>query len=418
MKKPINENYCFTVVKITNIIPLDNCDNVVHTSIFGNLVVVSKDTKINDIGLFIPPETEIMRNFLSANNLYSNTSLNDDPNKFGFFPNSGRVKTLQFRGHKSQGFFIPLSSLNFLNLPDNELPQVGDSFDELNGILLCRKFSPLDFSTIKNKCVGDKVIPTQFRFHTDTPHLGRNIANLTPDSMISITEKLHGVSGVSSYILCNKNLSLFKKILKKLSFNINDSYYDYIYSSRNQIKNPELNPIHSQNNIWELAHNSLIPFLQKGMTLYYEIVGYLPTGKLIQDKYDYSNSYKQFSIYIYRITHTNLDGQVFEFSAKQVQTFCRLHNLNPVPELFYGYAKHFFPFDYHSPDWNNQFLDYLSSIIESNCEICTNKVPREGVVIRLEGFNHLVSFKLKNFLFDKYESSLLDKNYIDLETEN
>jgi hypothetical protein len=64
MKHPKNENYCATIVEVKNIIPLVNCDNVVHTNIFGNLVVVSKDTKVGDVGIFFPPETQISKNFL------------------------------------------------------------------------------------------------------------------------------------------------------------------------------------------------------------------------------------------------------------------------------------------------------------------------------------------------------------------
>ena len=54
LKKPENINYCVTVSKVSNIIPLDNCDNVVHALIIGNLVIVSKDVQQGYLGLYFP----------------------------------------------------------------------------------------------------------------------------------------------------------------------------------------------------------------------------------------------------------------------------------------------------------------------------------------------------------------------------
>ena len=71
----------------------------------------------------------------------------------------------------------------------------------------------------------------------------------------------------------------------KSKFVSTDTKYDYIYSSRKVIKNEELNPNaqhYYKEDIWGIAHEELKPFLQKGMTFYYEIVGFLPNGGSIQ----------------------------------------------------------------------------------------------------------------------------------------
>lgn len=39
--------------------------------------------------------------------------------------------------------------------------------------------------------------------------------------------------------------------------------------------------------IWNIAHEVIKPHLSKGLTVYYEIVGFLPTGGYIQKGYDY-----------------------------------------------------------------------------------------------------------------------------------
>ena len=54
-----NPNYCATIVAIENIISLEGCDNICATTIFGNNVIVSKDVKIGDVGIYFPVECSI-----------------------------------------------------------------------------------------------------------------------------------------------------------------------------------------------------------------------------------------------------------------------------------------------------------------------------------------------------------------------
>src|SRR5687767_4143640 len=108
LKAPINENYAATVVEIKNIIPLDSCDNVVHTNIFGNLVVVDKNTKVGDKGIFFPVEAKLSVQYLSENNLYRDNTINANINEKGYFEENGRIKCMKFRGHRSQGFLMPV----------------------------------------------------------------------------------------------------------------------------------------------------------------------------------------------------------------------------------------------------------------------------------------------------------------------
>lgn len=437
LKSPKNNNYCATVVEIKNIIPIPNCDNVVHTSIMGNLVVISKDTKIGEIGLYFPVETQLSQTYLKANNLYRKGELNQDPNKKGYFEENGRIRCVQFRGNKSEGLFMPLNSIEFA-LNYDIRPVLGDEFDEINGVEICQKYvikinKTQGTNTPKNKKVkklDSKLIENQFRLHGDTNMLYKNLHKITPDSLISISYKLHGTSAVSSKILCKKPLKWYEKVLKKLGVNVVDTCYDYVYSSRKVIKNQELNPNaqhYYSEDIWGITHNQLKNFLQDGMSFYYEIVGYLPSGGMIQKDYDYGYNAGEYETYIYRITYTNPVGKVFEFSAKQVQDFCKENGLNAVPELWYGYAKDLVPLkglDYHVWDsekldlWRNTFLNYIKERYnDKNCFMCSNSVPEEGVVIRIEG-NSFDAYKAKSHKFLARETKELDKGEIDIESEN
>lgn len=424
MNKPKNPNYCATVVEIKTLIPLENCNNVQGAIIFGNQIIVSNNTKIGDIGLYFPVETQLSHEFCSANNLYRKGELNSDPEQKGYFEENRRIRCVKFRGHKSEGFFIPLDSLEYLQSEGADL-KVGDEFDELDGKEICRKYvtksrsKGLGGSTGKSpKKHESKLIDNQFKFHIDTAQLGKNITNIHPDDLIQITYKVHGTSGISSYILCKRKLNIVEKLLKKLGVKIKDTEYDYIYSSRKVIKNPQLNPNAQHfytDNIWGIAHKELEPFLAKGMTFYYEIVGFLPDGNSIQKGYDYGCNPKEHKIYIYRITYTNKDGRVLELSGRQVQEFCKNFQLNAVPELFYGYAKDILPDQEH---WHKNFLNKLKELYnDKDCYICVNKVPEEGIVLRKEILD-LEVYKLKSTRFFEWETKELDSGEVNIEEEN
>ena len=428
INKPKNPNYCATVVEIKTLIPLDNCDNVQGAIIFGNQIIVGNDTKIGDVGLYFPVETQLSSEFCSSNNLYRKAELNVDPEKKGYIEENRRIRCVKFRGNKSEGFFIPLNSLDYIfSYSEGDL-KVGDEFDELFGHEICTKY------IVKSKSKGQymsqgksskkyesKLIDNQFKFHIDTSQLAKNLSNIKPEDWIQCTYKIHGTSLISSYILCKKNLKWYEKILKKLGVNIIDTEYDYIYSSRKVIKNDNLNKNaqHFYNeNIWEIAHKELEPFLKKGMTIYAEIAGFLPDGGYIQKQYDYGCESGKHKVFIYRITQTNVDGQVLEYSPKQVQEFCRLNHLTPVPELFYGQAKEFSDEKMTRENWENLFLETLQKkYTDKDCYICKNQVPEEGVVIRKDKLD-LEVYKLKSSRFFEFETKELDKGEVNIEEEN
>ena len=432
LEKPKNTNYCAEVVEIKTIVPLEGCDNVQAAIIMGNQVIVDKTTNVGSTGLFFPVECQLSRNFLSTNNLYRKAALNVDPEKTGYFEENGRVKCAKFRGHKSEGFFIPLESILFTSTKPDDLCE-GDVFDELFGIEICRKYvvkykvSNGTERSKKKAPVVSKILDNQFRFHDDTSMLYRNLNRVKPDSIIHISYKIHGTSAIASKLLCRKPLKWYEKILKKLGVNIVDTHYDYVYASRKVIKSETNGPGFYNDDIWELGFKELKDFLDDGMTVYYEIAGFLKTGSAIQGKYDYGCAPYEHKKFIYRITYTNPSGKVYEFSAPQVQQWCKKNGLTPVPELYYGKAKDCFHNLYHLieepenfPDqkWEEEFLNELKSKYnEKDCYICKNKVPEEGCVVRIEG-NEFEAYKQKSTRFYELETKMLDKGEVDIEEEN
>ena len=130
------------------------------------------------------------------------------------------------------------------------------------------------------------------------------------------------------------------------------------------------------------------------MTIYYEIVGFTKEGAYIQKDYDYGcvpsdTEYvegKNYKIYIYRITTTNVDGKVHEWSAREVKIFCENNGLRPVTEYYYGYAKDLYPELNINEHWTENFFEKLANdfYMEQDSPSCNNKVPHEGLVIKKE----------------------------------
>ena len=439
-----SENYSAVITRIDNKIPLEGCDNICGTIIQGSHVIISKDVKEGDLGIFFPVETQISDFFLKNNNLYEDKNLNADNTKKGFFNHKGRVRCMRLRGNKSEGFWIPLSTFCNLSKEDIDSFKEGTVFDTIDGITLCKKYvivkneqnSPKNKEKQANKSFN-RIIDEQFHFHINTTHLKRNLDCLNFDSNITITQKLHGSSFIVSNILCNKKLSLKDKIAQKFGVNVITKDYDNVYASRCVIKNKYINEKVSEGyygvDVWGVVNEELKPFLEKGMTLYGEVVGYLPdSNRMIQKNYDYGCKEGEHKNFIYRITSTNPDGVVFEWSMSQIQMWCKQKGLNAVPLLYSGTVKNLYVslhnnycesldginFSTFKPDWflqmlTDEFLDIKCD--KDNFEVyCNHDVWDEGIVLRVDSLD-IECYKHKSFNFLENETKALDAGETNIE---
>jgi hypothetical protein len=433
---PVNANYCATVVSLTEFRELANCDNVKAAIIFGNSVIVGKDQQVGDVGLFFPVETALSKEFMSYNNLFRKSAQsaegsNIDPDKAGFFEQHGRVKAVKFRGHKSEGFWIPISSLDYIQLGDVEWI-IGASFDKIDTYEICKKYMPKMNPARQFKAQGrlarleDDIAPNQFRFHFDTENLRRNIHKIQPTDIISISEKWHGTSVVISKPLTRVKLKWYERLLQKLGINIQTQEYGLVYSSRRVIKavNGKAKQGRSfyTSDVWGAVAQEVEEKIPAGFTLYGEIVGYTPDGAEIQKGYTYGCAPGEHRFLVYRVTFTNEDGYVVELSWPQMREFCENKNIEVVPTLYYGHAIQFYDrIDavLTTQAWQQELLGALESAYVCDQMCCHNcfKVPAEGIVVRIDRLNGCESYKLKNFRFLEWESKALDKDVVDIEME-
>ena len=444
--KNANINYLAKIIDIQNFTPHPDPETtklkLAHVDGFNIVVGIDSEPGIY---VYFPTSCEINPQLLVYGNLYRHTEKNNNPEvKAGFFEDNGRVKAIKLRGVVSEGFLMDWTLFhNFIveNTNKEIEPDINTEFDSIedNGksFWICKKYivqttikSPKESRYQKRVKRFNRVVNTQFRFHYETSQLRKIPTFIKPDDLISVSSKWHGTSMVSAYVLCKKPKPWYKFWDKT-----EDLIYDYLYSSRSVIKNADYNPKHSEGfygvDVWYYANEYIKPFLQKGMTIYSEIVGFLPNGGYIQKNYDYGcippkseNDYKpeiNFKVRIYRITLTNVDGQVHEFSAKEVQQWCKNNGLIPVEELYYGYARDLYKDLNETEHWQENFIDRLANdknfYMELNSPDCSNKVPHEGIVIKKEDMIP-AAVKLKAFAFLNKEQQQLDAGEDNIEDNN
>lgn len=450
MKLEIREdskNYACVVVKLPIKQKVEGLDKLCKVTVFGSDVLTKKDADENQLYLFFPAECRISEEYLKVNNEFRDTTKNIDQTQKGYFEDTGRVKSIKFKGIISTGYITPVSTLALV-LEEGLFPDFkeGDEFTDINGINICKKYKIVhQHSTTSkesrfNKKLKrfDKLVPNQFRFHTDTSQLAKNLHVFQPEDIILISDKWHGTSAIFSNVLINKELTWIEKIAKFFGIDIVDKIYDNLYASRSVIKNQYINKDatagYYNEDIWGVVNKELQGKIEQGVTLYGEIVGYAQSGKALQKDYDYgcSNGLMVTEVIatksgeehktkiidaahkfvVYRITYTKPDGNTIEYSWNQIKDYCRKYQLETVKELYFGNIEQVYPNlrIENSELWQENILITLQKeYLEQDCKYCTNKVPAEGICVRIDGKDTYSTFKLKSKRFLEKESKQLDE---------
>lgn len=428
-----NPNYLCKIVQLKGLKKHSNADRLQTVMIDFQNVITGMDAKDGDFYIYFPVESKINSNFLSFTNSFRDKTLNKNNEETGFFEDNCRVRAMKLRGERSQGYIVPITSVQeFLGYFDYENDQY---FDTINNIKLVEKYIPKGTkqSGMANKQGKQpretRLIENQFRLHVDTENLRRNIHKLKLTDDISVSYKLHGTSIVLSNLLVKKKLNWFEKLVKKLGLNIKDVEYDYIWSSRKVIKNSDL--VDKENNsfysddIWGIVAQENNYKIPKGFSLYGEVVGYLPNGGAIQTMngkvFDYGCKEGQHDFYVYRATFTNEDGVVIELSSKQLEWFCDKYDFKYPHSYFQGKYIDFIiqilgiQITENGLSDEEIILKMESLYNEKDCWMCSNKLPEEGIVLRVDKLDSFEAYKLKSFRFLEGESS---QEEIDIETDN
>lgn len=187
----VSENHKAVVVSLKGIRPHSNADRLRLVTIFGNQVVIGLKEEEGDLGLYFNSDLRISTEFGQANDLFRRKD-DQGNNAGGMFDENGKVRCQKFRKEQSDGFWIPLNSLEFTDGKIDSLKD-GDSFQEFNGVKICEKYI-VPGKGIQNapKKKVKKYESVMFPKHIDTSHLMKHLGDIDLNDNIVITEKLHG----------------------------------------------------------------------------------------------------------------------------------------------------------------------------------------------------------------------------------
>lgn len=430
LSAPENPNYAATVVTLKNIIELENCDNVVGTTIFGAQAIVGKGQQVGDIGIYFPAETQLSEEFCKQNNLFRHSDLNKDKTAAGYIEDNRRVKAMKFRGHRSDALFLSLDSLSYLKLKVADLNE-GDTFDQINGHEICKKYLvKLPVSRVeKNKDKVFRRVDTKFLpEHYDTENFFRNQHNIKAGTPVVVTQKLHGTSIRIGNTVVLRKLNTVERILKRMGIKVAETEYDHVSGSKRVIKDPN-NPNQNhfyETDVWTTEGQKLKGIIPEGFILYGELIGWTETGAPIQPNYTYRVPQNTADLYIYRVAFVNNQARVTDLTWSQLKEFCRDLGLKHVPELWTGTIDELTQTvdDNGTMAIQQWFMDkHLEEYGWEGIKPGMHAVPLdkdspcdEGVCVRVDGLTPYI-LKAKSPAFLRHETEMLDKEVVDIESE-
>lgn len=413
--------------------PHPNADKIQLGMAHGFQVIVGLDTQDGELGVFFPPDGQLSEKFAEANDLVARVDA-DGKKAGGYFGKSRRVRAQNFRGERSEGFWIPLKSLAFTGASISTL-QEGDQFDTLNEVPICNKYyTPATLKAMSGRskqprkcvCFPEHVETKQLKYEADKIPLG---------SLLYVTEKLHGTSGRTGHVLDRRRVQrpIRKRIfglLKGQGWQVHDEVTEWAYltGTRRTILEKRMGDgFYGNEEFRAIAASAFQGKLHKGEVVYYEIVGYTTTGQPIMSpqstdaikdgeftkKYGKSMVYKYgcpvgiCDVYVYRIAMVNEDGHSIDLSWPQVVRRCKELGVKVVPDLSKDERQ--FPHHRASPILLALAVGTAPSILDPSH-------IAEGCVLRIENEEGVSFLKAKSHTFGMLEGYLKDKEeYVDTE---
>lgn len=428
------------VVEVKELRPHNNADRLQIATFFGCDTSVSLNVKVGDLGVYFPTDGQVSKEFAEANDLLRRKDENGKPCGGFLDPDKRNIKAIRLRGEKSDGVYLPITCLE--SFGDISTLKPGDTITVFNGHEICKKYIPRG-QRVNSGRVGNKTrkhtipIAPLFMEHADTEQLAYNLDAFKPGDEIEITLKMHGTSQRTGYLpkLVGYKRSVWDKITKKPGKPIYD--WGYVSGTRRVVLSDYDGGYYGSDKFREQHAKAFEGKLMKGETVYYEVVSYTDTGipimpsaktpkeyiKEYGEKMEFSYGKTEGSdIYVYRMTLTNEDGFVVEYSPEFMRYRCEQMGIKYVPVFAKGVID---------MDGTVHYTDYIN---EENGSICIGREQvegdpytwtytpgesvktlaerfydgadpigkthiREGVVVRITNRTKFTAFKHKNFCF-------------------
>ena len=446
------------ITRIKNLHKHPNADRLQIGECFGNAVIVSMEYEDNQLGIYFPSDGQLSVAFAEANNLLRKKD--DAGNNIGGYmdPDKRNVTAIKLRGEKSDGLFLPLKALE--SFGDISTLREGDRIDNFNGHEICCKYIPRRNTRHGHYSDGNKTrkkkvpVAPLFSEHADTEQLAYNLGAFKVGDEIEITLKMHGTSQRTGYLPVFKGYkrTLWDKITRKEGKPIYD--WGYISGTRRTVLEDFEGGYYGSNEFREAHSKFFEGKLNKNETVYYEVVGFTHTGtpimasgdnKKLNDK-DFVKQYgketvfsygcspnpepttlksdgfgtghltwekPQSDIYVYRMTMTNEDGFVIDYTPDFMRYRCEQMGVKCVP--VFGKAiisedrLHLTASDGYDHDYligEGTVGDMVMRVVEDYYDgpdpIGKTHI-REGVVVRIINRPKFCAYKHKNWFFKALE---------------
>ena len=220
---------------------------------------------------------------------------------------------------------------------------------------------------------------------------------------------VHNSSQRTSYTKVFNKKSILDRI--KSVFKPMESKYDLISGTRRVILDSFDGGFYGNNHFREQWHKFFDGKLEKGETVYYEVVGYTDKDSLImpiasnkkigdkefikkygnETKFTYGCENGQSNIYVYRMSMTNEDGVEVDYSTDYTRIRCEQMGVNHVPIL------HEMIVDHHEVN-HDKLIEDIMKYADGVDPIGKTHI-REGIVVRIENRPKFTAYKHKSMAF-------------------
>lgn len=429
--------HCGYVVKVNELRKHPNADRLNIATFFGNDTCVSLDIVKGEIGIYFPVDLQLSEEFCLENHLLRKKP-DGTPDTGYMDPKKRNVTAVRLRGEKSDGLYLPLKCVAYTGINLNEL-NIGDTITTLNGHEICKKYIPIrKHHSADNKVnrTRKKKVPVAPLFveHADTEQLAYNMNAFKNGDLVEITLKMHGTSGRTGYlprlvdIVPTNVLAVFCEVkdrerklnkLQKAMITYFDKHskpkYDWglVSGTRRTVLDSFDGGFYGSNEFREKHEKTFEGKLHKDETVYYEIVGFTDDGTPIMPKasnkklnnkefikqygeetvfsYGCDPDNKKSDLYVYRMTTTNEDGDVVEYTPDFMRYRCEQMGVKCVPLLWRGFI----------PEEVNPG-EYIKEIAEKyydGPDPVGKTHVREGIVCRILNRPGFAAYKHKNYDF-------------------
>lgn len=398
--------YYGIVTKLKNVQKAPNSDNLYIAECMREGVIVGPDMKEGDLVLYLPSDGAIEHWFGDKFKLFR--KFEDGTLQGGYLEDKGNIRAIKLRGNKSSGIVILYSAI-VAEFGDQHW-KLDDKVNEINGKTFCYKYIPIQKTSnstpktsLKGKKSNKQVIYPEFAMHKDTEQLMYNLNQFKVGDKINMTLKLHGTSQRSAYTWAEYPRNWFRKFFHMKP----KRKMEYVLGTRRTIVDTKAGGFYGNDGFRFSHHEALKSYLEDGMEVYYEVVGYYGTkenetimpicdNSQLNDKdfvkkygkqtvFNYGCTPGHSAMWVYRIT--SRDGE-YEYSPAEITSWCLEHGFNRVPVVE--------DFIFTSVDdmlsrINKYFKDLIDPIGQTHI--------KEGVVLRIVNRPTFTAFKTKTYAF-------------------